>query len=97
MFTPSRADIDETHDRWLEREPGIWERARWDEGAATLTLELRGPESETSMQLAWLPPQRWEELLGEAGFEIEACYGWFDRRPYDGHEDSVWIARRRDP
>ena len=55
VFTPSREDIDETHDRWLEREPGIWERARWDEEACTLTLELRGPESETSMQLAWLP------------------------------------------
>ena len=94
MFTPSRADIDETHDRWLEREPGIWERARWDETACTLTLELRGPKSETSMQLAWLPPQRWDDLLREAGFEIEECYGWFDRRPYDGHEDSVWIVRR---
>ncbi len=46
------------------------------------------------MQLAWLPPQRWDDLLREAGFEIEECYGWFDRRPYDGHEDSVWIVRR---
>ncbi len=46
------------------------------------------------MQLSWLPAARWEELLTEAGFEVEACYGWFDRRPYDGHEDSVWIARR---
>jgi SAM-dependent methyltransferase len=94
VFAPSREDIDETHDRWLEREPGIWERAVWDEGARTLTLTLRGPDAETSMQLAWLPPERWEELLSEAGFEIEECYGWFDRRPYDGHEDSVWICRR---
>ena len=30
----------------------------------------------------------------EAGFEVEALYGWFDRRPYEGGEDSVWIARR---
>jgi hypothetical protein len=21
-------------------------------------------------------------------------YGWFDLRPYDGGEDTVWIARR---
>jgi len=26
--------------------------------------------------------------------EIEACYGWFDRTPYQGGEDSVWLARR---
>ena len=24
-------DIEETHGRWLEREPGIFERADWDE------------------------------------------------------------------
>ena len=27
-------DIAETHGRWLEREPGIWERADWDEQRA---------------------------------------------------------------
>ena len=27
VFAPSREDIEETHDRWLEREPGIFERA----------------------------------------------------------------------
>ena len=26
--------------------------------------------------------------------EVLACYGWFDRRPFAGGEDSVWIARR---
>ena len=31
VFAPSREDIEETHGRWLEREPGIWERADWDE------------------------------------------------------------------
>ena len=30
VFTPSREDIEETHGRWLEREPGIFERADWD-------------------------------------------------------------------
>ena len=30
VFTPSAEDIDDTHGRWLEREPGIWERADWD-------------------------------------------------------------------
>ncbi len=74
--------------------PGSGSAPAGTRAACTLTLELRGPTSETSMQLAWLPPERWDELLTEAGFEIEECYGWFDRRPYDGHEDSVWIVRR---
>jgi hypothetical protein len=25
---------------------------------------------------------------------VLACYGWFDRRPFAGGEDSVWIATR---
>ncbi len=31
VFCPGRDDIAETHGRWLEREPGIFERADWDE------------------------------------------------------------------
>ncbi len=94
VFTPSRADIDETHARWIEREPGIFERADWDEQSRSLTLRVRGPEGETTLTLAWIAAPEWAELIRLAGFELEACYGWFDRRPYTGGEDSVWIARR---
>jgi SAM-dependent methyltransferase len=94
VFAPSVDDIEETHGRWIEREPGILERADWDDVAQTLTLSVRGAAGESSMMLWWLEPQRWQTLLGEAGFELEACYGWFDRRPYNGGEDSVWVARK---
>ena len=94
VFTPSREDIEETHGRWLEREPEIFERADWDVDERTLTLSVRGPQGASSMTLWWLEPARWHSLLAEAGFEVEACYGWFDRRPFTGGEDSVWIARR---
>ncbi len=30
VFEPTAADIRKTHDRWIEREAGIWERARWN-------------------------------------------------------------------
>jgi SAM-dependent methyltransferase len=30
VFAPSPEDIEETHGRWIEREPGIDERADWD-------------------------------------------------------------------
>jgi SAM-dependent methyltransferase len=94
VFAPDVADIAQTHDRWLEREPGIFEHAIWDESARTLTLSVRDANRETTMALAWLSPDEWRGLLETAGFEIEACYGWFDRSPYRGREDTVWIARR---
>jgi hypothetical protein len=95
VFAPSREDIEETHGRWVEREPGIWERADWDEGARTLTLSVRDDTSETTMALAWLSAIEWRRLLDVAGFDVEASYGWFDGRPYLGGEDTVWVARRR--
>jgi SAM-dependent methyltransferase len=94
VFAPADDDIAETHGRWLERELGIFERADWDTRARTLTLSVRGPESEATMELAWLSADEWRALLGQAGFEVEALYGWFDRRPFNGGEDMVWIARK---
>jgi SAM-dependent methyltransferase len=95
VFTPGADDIERTHARWLEHEPEIFELAVWDEGARTLTLTVRGPAGETTMALAWVSPDEWRALLEETGFEVEACYGWFDRTPFTGGDDSVWIARRR--
>ena len=94
VFAPGADDVAQTHGRWLEREPGIFELARWDEAARTLTLTVRGPAGETTMALAWLAPEEWRALLEDSGFEVEACYGWFDRSPFKGGDDSVWIARR---
>jgi SAM-dependent methyltransferase len=94
VFAPSREDIEETHGRWLEREPGIFERADWDEGARTMTLSVRSDEVEASFTLHWLSPSEWRRLIDEAGFEVEALYGWFDRRPHVDEEDTIWICRR---
>lgn len=95
VFTPAQDDIEETHGRWVEREPGIFERADWDTATRTLTLSVKGPAGRTTtMSLAWLSAIEWRMLLQKNGFEVEACYGWFDRRPYAGGEDSIWIARR---
>jgi SAM-dependent methyltransferase len=93
VFSPGAEDISQTHDRWLEREPGIFERAIWNEHERTLTLTVRGATGETTMALAWLPVEAWRALLERAGFEVEACYGWFDRSPLKGGEDSVWVTR----
>jgi SAM-dependent methyltransferase len=94
VFAPGEDDIAETHGRWLEREPGIFERADWDVETRTLTLSVRGDAGQTTMALSWLSPEEWRDVIERAGFEVEAHYGWFDRRRYTRGEDSIWIARR---
>ena len=47
------------------------------------------------MRLSWLSTIEWRDLLERSGFLVVALYGWFDRRPYAGGEDTVWIARKR--
>lgn len=95
VFAPSREDVEDTHGRWIEREPGIFERADWDESTRTLTLSVRRGEAASTMELAWLSPPEWRMLLDRAGFEVEHQWGWFDRRPYAGGEDVVFAAARR--
>ena len=94
VFAPSMEDVEETNGRWLEREPGIWERADWNERTRTLVLRLRSIDAESEMSLAWLSVPEWRTLLAEEGFAVDALYGWFDRSPWRGGEDSVWICRR---
>jgi SAM-dependent methyltransferase len=95
VFCPSAEDIAETDGRWLERETGIFERADWDQESRTLTLSVRGGESAATMSLHWQSALEWRRLLDLAGLDIVETYGWFDRRPYDGGEDSIWSCRRR--
>lgn len=94
VFTPAADDIADTHGRWLEREPGIWERADWNEETRTLILRLRSAEGETEMSLAWLSAPEWKQLLRDEGFAVEALYGWFDRSPWRGGEDTIWVCHR---
>jgi SAM-dependent methyltransferase len=96
VFAPSREDVEDTHGRWLEREPGIFERADWDEDERTLTLSVRRGEEASTMQLAWQSPGEWRLFLDLAGFDVVSEWGWFDRRPFAGGEDVIFAAVRRD-
>ena len=93
VFAPNAEDIEETDGIWLEREPGIFERADWDERARTLTLSVRGAEQSASFTLHWLSAPEWNALIEDAGLVAEELYGWFDRRPYEGGEDQIWVCR----
>ncbi len=94
VFAPGAEDIAETHGRFIEREPGIWERADWHEESRTLVLRLRTDVAEAEMSLAWLSVAEWRTLLVEEGFTVESLYGWFDRSPWRGGEDSIWVCSR---
>jgi ubiquinone/menaquinone biosynthesis C-methylase UbiE len=61
-------------------------------GDSRIDITLEGGPT---LSLWWVARSEWEGLLDVAGFETEALYGWFDRRPFD--EDSrelVWVARK---
>ena len=67
VFAPSPDDIEETHGRWLEREPGIWERADWDDGdAAPDARRARATQRRRRMTLAWLSPPSGATLLEQS-------------------------------
>jgi SAM-dependent methyltransferase len=95
VFAPSREDIEETHGRWLEREPGIEELAVWDESSRRLSLSVRASAARATFELHWLSAPEWLRLLEQAGFEVEALFGWFDRRPFQGEEDMIFVCRSR--
>jgi SAM-dependent methyltransferase len=95
VFHPDRRDIADTHERWIEREPGIAEHASWDEAGRRLVLAVRADAVQAEMELWWIGPDEWRELLERAGFDRIRAYGWFDRRPIaPDATDSVWVARR---
>lgn len=93
VFHPDAPDIEQTHERWIEREAAIFEHASWRPEERSLTLTVRTGRRRAAMELWWAEPDDWRRLLGEAGFGHVECYGWFDRRPLSaGATDSVWIA-----
>lgn len=47
------------------------------------------------LSFSWLEPDQTRTLLKEAGFEVEALYGDFERRPFtDDSPEQVWVACR---
>jgi SAM-dependent methyltransferase len=94
VFHPDRRDIEDTDGRWLEREPGIMERADWHPADRSLTLRVRAGGREAGMRLWWLEPDGWGRLLSEAGFDQVQRYGGFSGQPLAADAaDSVWLAR----
>jgi SAM-dependent methyltransferase len=52
-------------------------------------------DSGETSSLWWATKNEWLGLLEVAGLEVEALYGWFDRRPLDDESrEFVWVARK---
>jgi SAM-dependent methyltransferase len=48
-----------------------------------------------TVSLWWVTKSEWEGLIDVAGLEVEALYGWFDRRPFDDRSgEFVWVVRK---
>ena len=94
VFAPSREDIEETDGLWIEREPGIFERADWDQRRRSLVLTVRSDDrTAATMELHWPSAAEWNAVIEDAGLEVEALYGWFDGRAFEGGEDMIWVCK----
>ena len=52
-------------------------------------------ENGATIRLWWATRSEWEGLVDVAGLEVEALYGWFDRRPFDdAASEYVWVTRK---
>ena len=59
------------------------------------TASTSSSDAGGTISLWWVTKSEWEGLIDVAGLEVEALYGWFDRRPFDDESpEFVWIARK---
>jgi SAM-dependent methyltransferase len=73
-----------------------WEIPRyvWADSRIDITRG-RGAEETGVLRLWWIGRTEFEGLIDVAGLEVEAVYGWFDKRPYDDSAlEMVWVARK---
>ena len=76
---------------WQEQN-GVRHRIDHFKGDNRLDITL---ESGDAISLWWLNRSEWDGLIETAGFEVEALYGGFDRRPFDETANEfVWVVRK---
>jgi SAM-dependent methyltransferase len=58
-------------------------------------IEIQRDDAET-IRIWWATKEEWDGLIEVAGLEIEALYGWFDRRPFDDESlEFVYVTRKQ--
>jgi hypothetical protein len=96
-------------DEYADAETGhdilLWVTTRYAMAAQTMRIIAWTDELEADgvvvrrqyrrLSFSWLEPAQTRALLEEAGFEIEALYGDFDRSPFgEDSAEQIWVARR---
>jgi SAM-dependent methyltransferase len=94
VFSPFVAA--ENHGRRRERADGLWEIVHQVPADNRIDLERgRGDRSDGLVRLWWATKSEWDGLVETSGLEVEALYGWFDRRPFDDESlEFVYVARK---
>jgi SAM-dependent methyltransferase len=76
---------------WREQ-GGVRHRVDYDFEERRIELSLEGG---STVPLWWVDPEEWDRLVEESGLEVEARYGWFDRRAFDeSSREAVYVARK---
>jgi SAM-dependent methyltransferase len=97
-FEPTAADIRKTHDRFVEREAGIYERARWDTRTRTIELAVRARGQLVTMQLEWRSAAEWRRLCEKAGLRVVRIFSGFEGDVLQGDlpGDHAFVCERAD-
>jgi SAM-dependent methyltransferase len=84
------------HGQRQTRGGDLWELVRQVPADNRIDLERgRGDRADGVVRLWWSTKSEWDGLVEVAGLEVEALYGWFDRRPFDEEsEEFVYVARK---
>jgi SAM-dependent methyltransferase len=96
---PGRIDVASGHslDRWEKSSYGTagqtvdwtWRQEERGEQGAVISRVSK------TLRLRYVFRYEMEHLLARSGFEVDALYGWFDKRPFgDESTEMVWVARR---
>lgn len=64
----------------------VYRHERWVGGAKV-------SEGTSELRMRWFHRYEVEHLLARAGFEVEALYGKFDRRPFDAKGEMIFVTR----
>jgi SAM-dependent methyltransferase len=74
---------------------GVEHELRYSSAESRIDITAFLPGGTNTISLWWATRAEWEGLIDVAGLEVEALYGWFDRRPFDDDSrEFVWVARK---
>jgi hypothetical protein len=60
----------------------------------TWRFEVAGKVHESPMVIRWIYKKEFELLAKLSGFEVVQLYSGFDKSPYDGQGEMVWVLRK---